>query len=269
MNAAIQRSTAFSMLGKTVAGIVYNEQTMMFENIQGMVESVISKGGDVFLKVNGREIAAGRVTIVEDTFNSGEQLNNINNAVVNTQILSLVGKTIQALLIGQDGKVTEFVEGKVDYVKFSGATPILMVGDKEVFPAEVQTVSDGYLLIGSTISAAIHRNVLNADGQMVREQQIITGRVDGVEIDGNIANLLINSGGTVYRVLINRINFATEALQFVGKPVTADGISGIATGVIIRTGTPYVIVSTPNGDREFSLAMIRGDSRETANNDND
>jgi hypothetical protein len=77
-------------------------------------------------------------------------LAGINNTNVMTQNLSMVGKYVQAIT-ARDGVATGFIEGRVEFIDFSGSTPFLVVGDQRVHLGEIISVSSGPKIIGNRV----------------------------------------------------------------------------------------------------------------------
>jgi hypothetical protein len=132
------------------------------------------------------------------------------------------------------GDVTEYVEGVVDYVKHvtvDGKTmSILVVGDKEVLPQEVASVSNDPFLIGRQLSIGGTMRTIN-----------------GVNIVAGKAQLTFAGGGSA--VPIDKINYVMEALVFVGREMNHRDISGTVKSVgISAAGIPVFNIELANGE---------------------
>lgn len=239
LNATYAKTQAYSMIGKTVTGTYQNPVTGEYTDVEGFVDAVTTKGSEVFLYVDGYDIPLSSVTVVGDDHLTSMQLDSIYESVQNQRVQSYVGKHIQALLMDAEGNVTEYVEGKVDYVKFNGNQSILVVGNKEVFPGEVASVTDkamdspGYpFLLGKAVQY-VPTGLSTIDSQ-------IPGTIVGVNIVGGKAQLQINNGGGVASIPIDKINYAMETLAMVGTAIDKGAYQGTVTGITIMNGSPYI-----------------------------
>ncbi|MDR1532560.1 MAG: hypothetical protein LBS62_10360 [Clostridiales bacterium] len=240
MNQSLSSSSAFSMIGKIVSADYYDETTAQYTSVYGPVSAVKVVSGEAYLLVDGKEIPAGKVTeVLSDT------MNNLNNSIVAQQNVALLGKYIQAITIDSEGNAGEFVEGKVDYVKFaSDGTPILVVGEKEVYSYEVQAVSEdnGVTLIGKEIGY----ETLDEEGETV----IATGLIENINIKDNVAYLVVDG----QEFALDKINYVTDALNLIGKNITYGTITGEVKSINIRDGIPYLVLDK----RELSFKMYKG-----------
>jgi len=240
LNKATSHSQAFSMIGRTVAGTSYNSQTMKYTDFAGRVESVVIKNGEALLSVNGAEVKLSEVSNVFEDYLQMSVWQSMNNNIFNQQSLNLVGKTVQALLLDKDGKPTDFVEGVVEFVRFSGEIPVLVVGDKDVFPQEVLSVADENMLLGKTVSAMTLVNGV---------YQKIQAPIDSVKIRGEDAYLVMNG----HEILIDKIDKVSEAIRWIGRSVSYTDISGTVDGVLVKNKTVYLTV----GDKEVEFDNVR------------
>jgi flagellar basal-body rod modification protein FlgD len=219
---AQNQASAFSLIGKFVAGNRYLASTGLNETISGMVDSVRVNGSEVLLRIGDVEIPLSGVTHVTD--GNLDALANINANIASSQSLALIGKNIQAVMTDKDGNITRFVEGTVDYVKISNGRTILMVNDLEIFSEEVLLVSDGRMLVGRTATA------VDPAGNEV------TGEIRGIDIVDNKPYLVIGN----QRFEIKVISDITEGLNLVGKNVDTSVISGMVTAMVLRDGNVFV-----------------------------
>ncbi len=238
MNSSMLKSQAYSMIGKYITSEFFNEETNLYDEATGVVEAVLIKNGNTYLRVGEKDVPIEKVTAVIEEVPQSEQLQNVQSLLATSQVLTLVGKYIQAITLDEKMKPKEFVEGQVDYVKFSGNTPIIVVGNKEIFAPEITSISNQMMLIGKTISAKIDTM-----------DEPIKGTITGVSIKDGSSFLEVNGQS----VRIEKINRATEALQLVGTNVRADNIAGKAESVIIKKGEPYLVV----GGVEVSYEAVR------------
>jgi flagellar basal-body rod modification protein FlgD len=251
LNATFSKSQAYSMIGKTVYAYYPDPVTGQYNEITGLVSAVTIKNGEAFLYVEGEDIPASAVSVVGDDYFMSSQLNAIYESVSNTRDMNFVGRYIQALIM--DGEtVTEYVEGKVDYVKFNGGQAVLVVDGKEVFPSEVASVSDDWLLKGKEIYV-----YARVDDELER----IKVAIQNILINNNKAYLDVgrktNDGDNVP---IEKINYIMEALQLVGRNLTAvvDSINyaGTVHSVTVKGGAVYLNYANADGEIERELPYL-------------
>jgi flagellar basal-body rod modification protein FlgD len=226
LNQSFERTQAFNMIGRSIDASFACPQSGNWIEVQGApVLSVLRQGSHTFVSVmseNGMmiDVPMDAVRTVSEDFLLSNQLNEIFSVVNGQRAADLIGRYIQAITV--NGDYLGFVEGRVDSVKLHGTQAILVVGNREVFPHEVSSVSTGPLLLGSTAFT---------NG----------GTLTGVDIRGNRAYLVFDGGAT--RVRIQRINQATEAVAYVGNWVS-DVHRGYVQSVTITGGIPFLNLYT-------------------------
>jgi len=228
LNQTFERSMSFSMIGREVDFAFRHPQSGEWIEGFGLVDAVTMQGSDLFLLVDGMDVPVTGVRGIGES--PDNTMNNVLTSINQARIQDMVGRYVQALLHNAAGEVTDFVEGKVDYIKISGNQSVLVVGNREVFPWEIASVSNGPILIGTTHFT---------NGNYLRE----------VEIRGSRAFLIFDDG---VRVPIERINYAMEALQFVDRYVQYTNMSGMVRSITIRNGVPFFNVESEgvNADGE-------------------
>ncbi len=246
LNTNASKSQAYSLIGKTIIGNMYSEASDSYETVSGRVTAVVTKGSEVFVKLGEKEVPLSKIqTVYDDYFQSG-QLQGISDSVNTSQILSLVGKFIQAVTLTDKLEPTGYVEGRVDYVKFSTekgkeGLPILVIGDKEVLAQEIISVANDD-------SLKLKGRALSYD----KAGTLVPGTIDNIAVINKKVYLVV--GGE--NVAIEKISDVTEALRYVGKTVSSGNVSGTASGIIIRGGKVYISV----GDQELQLDALKGKS---------
>ncbi len=238
LNATMSYSQSFSMIGRTVAGQAMNPVSGQIEEFGGYVDSVVLKNGEPYVVIGEAEYKASDV---KNVFTDAQTTiaKSMNDNLFNSQNIMLVGKYIQAIV--QDGdKPAEFVEGKVDYVKFALGVPILVVGNKEIYPQEVISVADGSLLTGKTVSI----EETDEEGVVTR----LPYKIGGVTIKDDKAYLQLGDK----LVEIEKIDRVIEALKYVGKEIKSLSLNGVADGVLIKDKVPYLTV----GDEMIKFSEI-------------
>ena len=240
MNKLTGQSQAFDLVGKTVSGTSYNSETMKYTDFDGRVTNAVIKSGEAYVVVNGLEVKVSEITRVsEDEYQMG-LWETMNGNIFTQQALDLVGRTIQAITFDSSGRADGFVEGKVEYVRFTGSTPILIVGDKEVFPQEVVSVAEENMLLGKTVSAKVL-----IDGVY----QSITAPIDSVTIRDEKAYLVLDG----HEAEIDKIDKVTEAIRWIGRTVKHNEVDGVVDGVLVSSGKIFLQV----GGQEVEFDAVR------------
>jgi len=246
LNTTMTNSQAYSMIGRSVYGQIYNETTNKYEEIAGIVDSITIKKSGAYLNIGDKEVAYSDVQQVYDT--------NVNTSIdrnlVVSQALALVGKSIQAITFDDKLNPKDFIEGKVDYVKFIDNTPVLSVGGKDVYTNEVVSVSDDMLLKGQNISAVIFDNTEKKDIE-------VSGPITDISIIDK--SLYLTVGGK--KVEINDISSVLNALSYVGKDINCSykendktiNVSGTVDSVIVRNKECFLVV----GEDEVPMSKVK------------
>ena len=262
LNQAFERSQAYSMIGKFIDAEFWNaaaEEWMELED--ALVVSVIRQGDNTMVTVLGEDGAPVDVPLAAVRIVTGSSTNHIIEGIWNQMNLQraqdMVGRYVQALIPVGDSDV-EFIEGRVTSVKLDGrSNAILMVGTREVMLHEVLTVSDKPLLIGS------HR--FTNGGPLAPQDladpndwdQWTYGAVVGVRITttgtAHTASLVFENGAVAR---IERINLATEALQFIGEHISHANRSGTVRSVSLVSGIPFLNVYDENDVRVGQIDMV-------------
>lgn len=210
---------AVNMIGKSITATVYNEVTKQYDYVDGVAQSVNIKNGEVYLKVDDVDVPIGSVATVEESETSGT--NSILNNMSSAQALTLVGKTIQAIISDEEG-VYEYVEGKVDIVRISNGVPMLVIGNKEVYLSEVSAVSENSLILGREISYYDSNNNLK------------TSTIDNVVIKDSIPYLVVDGE----EMVLNNLVDVYTAMDNVGEYYKGNEI----TNAVLKNGSLYVRV---------------------------
>ena len=252
MTRSMELQQAYSMIGKTVGAMFFCDTSGVFRNVYGPVMYVTRNGGNIFLGVETmvpRVDADGnymftdsgdrmydqriidtpidRVSMVSDAHIVSHQLQHILDGVANSRDIGLIGRYVQAITMDENGRPTGFVEGEVEFVRFTGGVTVLMVNGQEIFAGEVFSVSDGALVIGRQISAT----QFNADGSVTTA----SGTIQGISVRDGRAYVELSSG---YRMRVNHIDHLVEGLQFIGRVVNHedDNFNGVVDRVSIANG---------------------------------
>jgi flagellar basal-body rod modification protein FlgD len=240
LNQTFERSHAFTMIGREVEFGFRHPQSGEWIDSYGLVQAVTMQGSDVFLLVDGMDVPVTGVRGVGDS--PDNTMNNVLSSINQARVQDMVGRTVQALVHNSRGEVTDFVEGVVDYVKISGNQSVLVIGNREVFPWEVATVSNGPILLGTT-------NFTNGD------------TLTGVEIRGTRAYLVFQNDTDdealrTVRVHVERVNYAMEAIQFINQYIQHVNVAGTVQSVTIRNGIPFLNVRTEAADGTYTMHEV-------------
>lgn len=225
MAQSFSHSQAYNLIGKYIYANYYDETSGLYTEVSGEVTSVLISGGEAYVMVGDKQVPVDKVQMVYSDY-LAQGVNSLAANTVTSQALALMGKYVQAVTVDSDGNLTGYVEGKVEDLKFdSSGNPLLVVGNDEVYVKEVISVSENMRLLGKTISANTASGALN-------------GTVTGVEFEDDNTYLLIDGK----RVSIKSIALVSDALKYVGQDVSYLGVAGTVTGVMIRSGVPYLVV---------------------------
>lgn len=239
LNTTMTNAQAFGVIGKPVYVETVNSETGSLEALSGIVSTVEIVNGVPYINIGNKKVPYADVKIV------GGIQDNDNSAVV-SQAMSLIGKTIQGILMDDELKnAIGYIEGKVDFVKFVDGVPILSVNGKDVNLYEVAAVSENTLLIGQEISAEIKGEetvkgtiseiVIKTVNENGKSTDKIYAKVNGKEIE------------------IQDISSLTSSIGLIGKEISSGDVSGKVEGVIIKESKPYLIV----GDKEVSYEDVK------------
>ncbi len=246
LNTAYSKTQAYSMLGKQVQGVYTDPNTEASEEVIGIVDAVSTKGSEVYLTVDGKEIPLESVTAVGDEYLTDVMLDSVTRDTGFARAQGLVGKRIQAITYDEDGKIDSYVEGVVDYVKFDNSTgaSVLMVGTKEVLPSEVASVSDGStnpFLLGKTVKV----RKSSSDGSSTTDSSV--GITDVIIRNEKAYLQVINGEGETSEVAIDKLNYIMESMNYIGKRIEHDSYNGEVTDIVITNGTVYMQIQPDDG----------------------
>ena len=262
MTRSMERHQAHGMIGKDVGAMFFCEVDEVFMNVQGPVVYVTSRNNNIFLGVETMvprrdeqgnyvfteddqrmyehrvvETPLDRVTWVSDENFMSRQLQGILDGVANARDIGLIGRYVQAAITDENGRLIDFVEGMVEFVRFEAGQALLMINGREILAGQVLSVSDDRLVLGQEIRGS---QFVNAAGEFVADAG---GEILGISFTANRAYLDLDSG---YRVPLNSISHLIEALRFEGQDVT------IATADYDFTGR-VEFISVRNGEVFLNL----------------
>ena len=233
LNATFSRSHAFSMMGQNVVGASRNSSTGQLQTVGGMVDSVRMIAGEPWLIINSGTpqemmLNANDVQLVESNWTLEQILQSLmfsNESNMVNQNMALVGRYVQAVQTNAQGTIVGFVEGRVEYVDFSGQIPMLVIGNDMVHLGQILSVADDPMLIGRDIAVYV-------------EDERVIGQITQLRFIDNNPYIVVN--GASHR--IDAINFVTEALrlQRSGTTITHGATVGTIDDVFVQDGAVWV-----------------------------
>jgi flagellar basal-body rod modification protein FlgD len=239
MNRSTSMQQAHSLLGRWVEGTYYNEKTGAFHEVKGFVEAVVVVNGEPSLRIGqGAEEELLPLAKVQEVYPDTylNSLTNLNQNVVMSQNLNLIGRYVMGYVPDKDGNPVTFVEGQVSQVRFdSSGLPILVVGTSEIVARNVFSVSDGLRLVNSPMyvpdgAEGFERTTIESvsfvKGKTPEENQILL----------NMAN------GKSYAV--RNIPLTADALGFLGQNIAYQDVSGKVIALRLVNGLPQLVVGT-------------------------
>lgn len=189
-------------------------------------------------------------------FTALEQMMNVAQTGQKQLANSMIGKYVEYQYTDEASGQTFYSVGKVDYVKITGDTPTLGIGDKEVSldkvyqvvdSSNIQTNTTAFELIGKTVQAT--KTEKNAEGK--EESFIIEGEVLGIEMKDGSPYVLIGTGKEQVSIDFKDVQNMVQKPSITGKEVTAiitdaNGdkvtVQGTAEYIKIKQSGTYVYV---------------------------
>ena len=175
-------------------------------------------------------------------FTALEQMMNVAQASQKQLANGMVGKYVEYLYTDSATGATSYQTGKVDYVKITGDTPVLGIGDIEVSLDDVQQVIDSdniqtttsaVDIIGKTVQTTITET--SASGEKV--SSVIEGEVLSIKMVDGKANVVIGTGSSQVVTPYDNVQSIIENKGVTGREVTAtitnsSGKEETITGVV-------------------------------------
>ena len=244
LNTHTQRGHAFSLVGRDVMAEVRNPATGAIDAVVGVATSAVVINGNSYLMVEGPLVGdePRRVSIDDIVFSGSDAsemlLNAINNSLLSTQNLALVGQFAQFVERDSDGRVTNFVEGQIDSLRFDRERGIILtVAGREVTASQVQEISSRPMVVGNTISG-----VPVVEGSNEAQTQV-TGIITGIAVHGNEFRATVRTNETPSRdvqMVVGDIDELTAAMRTIGNAHTVDGETFTVHSVFLRAGAPWL-----------------------------
>jgi flagellar basal-body rod modification protein FlgD len=189
-------------------------------------------------------------------FSAVEQMMNVAQTVEKQLANSMIGKYVSYQYDNTETGQTEYLVGKVDYVKTSGGDILLGIEDKEIAVKDVQQVIDSaniqsntsaFELIGKTVQGVLTQK----DDSGLDEEVVIEGEVLGIRMKDEVPFLVIGTGTNKVEIDFNDVQNIVEKPTITGRKISAtftneEGIEETITGIaeyikIAKAGT-YVYV---------------------------
>lgn len=191
-------------------------------------------------------------------FSALEQMMNVANSVQKQTAHSMIGNFVEYQYKNTETGKTEYLLGKVDYVKMIGSEPLLGIGEHEVKleevvqvidPSNIQSQSSAFELLGKTVQA-----VIQAEGTTpgVSENTIIEGEVLEVTMKDEKPYVVIGTGDKKVEVSLDKVQNIVENPTLTGKQITATltdengdeiQIEGIVEYIAMQKETTYLYVN--------------------------
>lgn len=190
-------------------------------------------------------------------FTALEQMTNMAQNVEKQFANGMIGKYVSYQYTDTTTGQTQYLMGKVDYVKINSGETLLGIGDKEITVKDVKQVLDASIiqantsafeLIGKTVQGVIQEK----NDQGVEEDVIIEGEVVGVTLKKEQPYLIIGSGEKAVEVDFNKVQNIVDKPTLTGKKITAtikneqgeeQLVEGLAEYIKIKKGGTYIYVN--------------------------
>ncbi len=189
-------------------------------------------------------------------FTALEQMMNVAQASQKQLANGMIGKYVEYLYENSEEGISEYRVGKVDYVKMTGDTPVLGIGDVEVKMDAVYQVYDSsnieanttaFQLLGKTVQGLLEET--KEDGS--KASVIIEGEVLGIEMKDGNPYLAIGTGAKKVSIAFDKVQNVVDKPSITGKLVTGtyidekgetQKITGIAEYIRIEKSDTVVYV---------------------------
>jgi len=260
MTRAMESHQAHAMIGKNVSAQFFDDVAGVFRQVDGPVLYVARRSGEIFLGVetmvprtdnDGRFILddngdmtyelrvidtpLDRVNMVSEDMFMSQQLQGILDSVANSRDISLIGNWVQAILTDEFGNMTDFIEGRVDSVRFVNGRGMASINGRDVLTTDIFAVSNTPIITDQTI-------------------RVLTGttyedlRILGVDVVQGRTYLYVEGGRTIR---VDRLEHVIEALQLRGRSVdhpTDSRLAGVVTDIAIRHREVYIYIRNADGE---------------------
>ena len=178
-------------------------------------------------------------------FTALEQMMNVAQASQKQLANGMIGKYVEFIYENSETGASEYRVGKVDYVKMSGDTPILGIGDIEVKidavyqvydSSNIQANTTAFELLGKTVQGLLEET--KADG--TKESVIIEGEVLGIEMKDGNPYMIIGTGEKKVVIDFENIQNIVDKPSITGKVVTGTYVDGDGNSQTIMGTAEYI-----------------------------
>ncbi|WP_054738617.1 flagellar hook assembly protein FlgD [Cellulosilyticum ruminicola] len=182
-------------------------------------------------------------------FTALEQMLNVAQTNQKQLANSMIGKYVEYQYIDSISNQTTDEVGKVDYVKLSGDTPILGIGDKEieldkvyqvVDTNNIQTSSTAFDVIDKTIQAKYAEK--GTDGKDV--ESVIEGKVLSVEMDKNEPYVIIGTGDKSVKIPFKNSQGIIQTPSITGRQITATTVDSNGNSETVSGEAEYIKITS-------------------------
>lgn len=190
-------------------------------------------------------------------FTSLEQMKNVADISQKQYAQQMIGNFAEYQYKDPDTGNTQYLIGKVDYVKNKGGETLIGIGEHEVTVADISKVIDAkniqsnssaFELIGQTVQA-----VIKAEGTKpgIKEDTIIEGKVLKVNMKNGDPHVIIGTGGQQIEIPLDEVQNIVENPTLTDKYVTGvlvdeEGteteIAGKVEYIVMQKGSTYLCV---------------------------
>jgi len=259
LNSTFNRFQAFNMVGQTVMGFGRNPVNGQVREIFGRVDSVRMQNGEPILiltRPDGEddEIRASDVQYMADDSLAmtltllGHISDNMQTSGLLSQMLGMVGNYVQAFTFNSQNQINGFIEGRVEFVDFTGPFPMLVIGNDRVRTDEIISIGTRQMILGQEIGLFDGTNVVAS-----------AGTITGIRVDGDYSFVQLNTGAE-HR--IDFINFLTEAFNLRRDAIDNDATvrhgnyDYTVSGVHIQANQVWITLSRTDSNGDTVLARM-------------
>jgi len=260
LNSTFNRFQAFNMIGQTVMGFGRNPVNGQVREIFGRVDSVRVQNGEPILVLTRADGSEDELRASDVQFAADDSLamtltllshisENMQTSGVLSQMLGMVGNYVQAFTFNSQNQINGFIEGRVEFVDFTGPFPMLVIGNDRVRTDEIISIGTRQMIIGQALDGFVNGEVVPGGA----------GVITGINVDGDYSYVQFQ-GGAQQR--IDFINFLTEALNLrrdaVENDATVkhDGYEYTVAGVHAHLNAVWITLSRVNADGDTVLARM-------------
>lgn len=187
INKSSMMSQGYEMIGKKATGIFVNQATLDSQIVEGIVESVKVKDGNVYVNIEGKDVELSKIQQVESS-------NSIDSVTLKEKLntaYSMVGKAVIVRMSVEDAKkykieykeedVEKDVKTEEEYIKVSGIIQSAREKDGtiEVSLDGIYMNVDKVIEVGDSISSAANLELVNKVDGLVKDMKAIKEKYVG------------------------------------------------------------------------------------------